>query len=69
MGVNVSTKKPHSKRKKCDGCHKLFHGYKDGDIKIIVDRLIDDKAIIKSRFCSISCAIEYLSKYNIKKDA
>ena len=59
--------KKHSKRKKCDGCNKLFHGYKDGDIKVIADRLIDHKAIIKHRFCLISCAVEYLNKYNKPK--
>ncbi len=64
MGVGVSIKKAHQKRQKCGQCHKFFIAYETGSVKIAIDRLIDGKAIIKTRFCSIACAAEYINKHN-----
>ena len=62
MNVNIPTRKQHQKRQKCYQCHKLFIAYETGSVKIVIDRLIDEKAIIKTRFCSINCAVEYINK-------
>lgn len=63
----IPSRKQHQKRTKCDQCNKLYIGYETGSVRLIVDRLIDEKAIIKVTLCSLKCAAEYINKHEIKK--
>lgn len=60
--MRISNNRAHPKRMStCPVCKEQYLGSETGSVRIIVDRLIDKKCIIKTTMCSMECAAKFIT--------